>query len=342
MSPSSSTEKTSSGLNIESDLAGLDLSTSPTMGNQQSDQEAIRETTLMPLYNMAESTSPKVAEYPSNNAGANENSLAPTTLNSFTRFMDLPTELRLAIWELSCEMPRFVDFWMGTTRNIKCPNIDAKHRRRTEKYLNSFACRPVYKSHAKTVPSILHTSQEARAVGLNYFSPLFNEYQHNIPVRSFAQPQVYRVPPQFYFNRAYDILVIPPSMSAAMGYETMNHLVKKICSGDIRKIAVSSFEGSYLFLPRKALLQTYTKVWKKSFSTGCLWITSLCLSILTTEIWLILSLDLLMTRLLAHYGLTRGRYWNLGLKVFALDMGRRWTSFFKADLMSRHPVNYQV
>lgn len=76
------------------------------------------------------------------------------TLEVFTCFPNLPPELRQKIWKEGCCVSRNIDLWVTKNRN---PGKLNRH---------PFICR----SHSQRPPAILHTTKEAREVGLRYYS----------------------------------------------------------------------------------------------------------------------------------------------------------------------------
>ena len=78
-------------------------------------------------------------------------------LTEFTCFPTLPIELRQEIWKDACNIPRVIDLWgvwLKGTVSIGVEDIWRVH---------------MWKSH-NAVPSILHTSHEARTVALRHYT----------------------------------------------------------------------------------------------------------------------------------------------------------------------------
>ncbi len=124
------------------------------------------------------------------------------TLIHFPKFPELAPEIRLKIWKQICFLPRMVDLWQVQTDFI------FPHCRIYE-----------YKSHCP-IPAILHTSQEARDVGLKYYIRGFGREAEQWtvvdgPDGHWAEEFLpLQFPPRIYFNPQCDIICpIPEGMN---------------------------------------------------------------------------------------------------------------------------------
>lgn len=124
---------------------------------------------------------------------------------TFTCFPRMPLELRLEIWRLASCVPRTVDVWTATDDFSDCRNIFTFQRTESPK--------PSIYYTANAVPGILHTSREAREIGLqSYILDLGNHFETSptlaphFEVRRILLRLEVVVPPQIYINWKYDII----------------------------------------------------------------------------------------------------------------------------------------
>jgi hypothetical protein len=107
---------------------------------------------------------------------------------TFTRFGELPSELRLKIWNFACFQTRNVDIFtdnLGTVRVSDDIHFD------TFKFYSHFC------SH----PTVLHVSRESREEGLKHYTLEFGT-THNFPIIDISTP------PRIYVNFACDRLCL--------------------------------------------------------------------------------------------------------------------------------------
>lgn len=104
----------------------------------------------------------------------------------FTLFPNLPPELRNKIWNEHCTQyePQIIDLW--ATKD----STETKMR---------------YGTHSQA-PPILHTSREARSIGLKYYKLLFEEDIQGEIFRDIGNPKK----PHIYVNWEHDILFPVP------------------------------------------------------------------------------------------------------------------------------------
>lgn len=130
----------------------------------------------------------------------------------FTCFPKLPPELRHKIWHNACSVPRLIDLWPKLTGPAET----------AQDFFEEFEIPPfILKSHCQRIPPILHTSKEAREVGLqNYelsFGTAFNQSMHGARFLITKDPEI-------YVNWKYDIiyLIILPNLDPD---QWLNHLL---------------------------------------------------------------------------------------------------------------------
>ncbi|KAE9375634.1 hypothetical protein N431DRAFT_437128 [Stipitochalara longipes BDJ] len=107
---------------------------------------------------------------------------------TFTRFGELPSEIRLKIWRHACFQPRNVDIFtdnLGTIRVSDDTQFD------TYKFYSHFC------SH----PGVLHVCREAREEGLKHYKLEFGT-SHHFPIINISTP------PRTYVNFACDRLCL--------------------------------------------------------------------------------------------------------------------------------------
>lgn len=111
----------------------------------------------------------------------------------FPLFPTLPFELRLQIWEYLCFIPRVIDI-RSSTSGLEC-------------FQDEFHEQPwFYHTESATIPAVLHTSHEARAVGLDIYSLHYGtEFDMQANRRSRASVEL-TTPPRIYINWACDII----------------------------------------------------------------------------------------------------------------------------------------
>lgn len=226
---------------IVSKMVNVTLNTSSIMDIRQFNQEATPELALLSPHESPKSAEPNPPCMPTmdNNLQASfAIGKKSTPLATFTCFPALPTELRLAIWALSCQIPRNVDVWVRSARNITFPHDDAVKKARAERSLKiptPYGRKLVYKSHAGTIPPILHTSSESRLVALEHYSPLGSSHKEDISLDSHDSDYgEYIIPPELYFNSATDVLVVPtykrpgPPMVMKHVLHNQGHTIRKV------------------------------------------------------------------------------------------------------------------
>lgn len=115
--------------------------------------------------------------------------------STFLQFPNLPIEIRLKVWKLSCFVTRNVDIATGTI-GVTFGTEDEVGAR--PHYYRS-RCRP---------PSLLHVCKESREEGLKYYKLAFGvEYKVLVGNRTMPQLTV-SSPPRIYFHWAMDWLCV--------------------------------------------------------------------------------------------------------------------------------------
>ncbi|CZR60158.1 uncharacterized protein PAC_10054 [Phialocephala subalpina] len=167
----------------------------------------------------------------------------------FTPFPRLPIELRLKVWKYACFKPRLIDLWF-------VPVADKRDSFKFDEFQQPF----IYESHCRQAPAVLHTSQEARNVGLQHYSLEFGskfEGQVIFPMSGFENFLMARgtievsMPPQIYVNWACDIICPMPALRSGSLDEHFREEVYDDISfwsnlwhnfPELRKIAVASHQ----------------------------------------------------------------------------------------------------
>ena len=130
---------------------------------------------------------PQTAVSSSNSAITNEK------LSKFTLFPKMALELREMVWSQACKVERVVDLWfepLGGRAGL--PLFDTI----------SQIPPVVYRSRTK-VPAILHTSKEARATGLKYFTL---EFGNKTTYQDGGTTMEFTTSARTYVNWEYDII----------------------------------------------------------------------------------------------------------------------------------------
>jgi len=122
----------------------------------------------------------------------------------FTCFPKLPPELRNKIWKGACSVPRIIDLWA----------VPIFGKTGEEFFSENFSrIGPIaYKSHSRQPPAILHTSREARTLGLECYSLEFGdeikESINGVEVKM-------SIPAKIYINWKCDIICPMPAIYSA-------------------------------------------------------------------------------------------------------------------------------
>ncbi|KAK0101104.1 hypothetical protein ONS95_012912 [Cadophora gregata] len=140
-----------------------------------------------------------------------------------TLFPNMPLELREMIWTQACRVERVVDIWVKVVGGSAGKNFfDTIRVRRAVNY----------KSHAK-LPSVLHTSKEARQIGLKHYTMVLGSKYTN----SYRGTKIeFSTPARIYFNCEYDILC-PIFASWEAEYQFMKDVSTPEVFPKIRRIA---------------------------------------------------------------------------------------------------------
>ncbi|KAG4427716.1 hypothetical protein IFR05_016802 [Cadophora sp. M221] len=115
----------------------------------------------------------------------------------FTIFPLLSLEMRLLVWEFVCFQPRLVDIW-PTKSGIELLARLFLEEGFEEPYYNY--------THCGTVPSILHTSREARTVGLQYYQLEFGTEAKADNSGASRGTLSFSTPPRIFVNWECDIV----------------------------------------------------------------------------------------------------------------------------------------
>jgi 2EXR family len=99
-------------------------------------------------------------------------------LNTFTRFSELPSELRIKIWSFVCFQPRNVDVFTETLGTIRVSD---------DTHFDTYK----FYSHFCSHPAILHVSKEAREEGLKHYQLEFGTSHHFSIVKISTPPRIY-------------------------------------------------------------------------------------------------------------------------------------------------------
>lgn len=185
-----------------SDKADDDEDSDEQVGDEDDADEANSDEDVQPPLFFNRSTNPSPDAATTAFASTNDRGASSKV---FTLFPRLPTELRLKIWKDACFEPRLIDLWFVPVELNQSINFDE-------------TAQPfVFRSHSRGVPSILHTSQEARIVGLqNYsldFDTAFEGELAHIPGHVTGGTSIeITAPPQIYVNWSCDIICPMPTL----------------------------------------------------------------------------------------------------------------------------------
>ncbi len=130
-------------------------------------------------------------------------------LDKFTRFSELPSELRIKIWTFVCFQPRNVDIF---TENLGAIRVSDDAQFETYRFYSHFC------SH----PSLLHACQEAREEGLKYYKLGYGT-SHHFPFINVSTP------PRIYVNFACDRLCLLNADSLKSDLEDRFEKFVEIC-----------------------------------------------------------------------------------------------------------------
>jgi hypothetical protein len=159
------------------------------------------------------------------------------TLTEFTRFKELPLELRLNIWDLVAFTPRNIDIWLGERTFL---NEKMGWTENTARY-------NIYFFHSTTAPPLLlHVDQEARAEGLKVYKLDFRVV-HDLKRAAGLGPSTLEISfdPSIYINWAVDTLCV--MNTSKFSIRTNDFICKDLASrlkaGNIGRLA---FNVEYL------------------------------------------------------------------------------------------------
>ncbi|PMD49319.1 uncharacterized protein K444DRAFT_713022 [Hyaloscypha bicolor E] len=157
----------------------------------------------------------------------------------FTLFPKLPPELRNKIWKNACFVTRLIDLW-------KFPIGEKEFRDACIEEFNKTIW--VYKSHSQT-PLIMHTPQEARAVGLGYYKLSFGK---NFSAKIGQSEVIMSTPARIYLHWEYDVICPMPICLREEGctiYRGSGPLVRELkdISPLMRRLALGKYDSACIF-----------------------------------------------------------------------------------------------
>ncbi|KAM0127789.1 hypothetical protein ACHAPC_010450 [Botrytis cinerea] len=142
--------------------------------------------------------------------------VAPDVIGIFK----LPTEIRVRIWELVANQPRNLDIW---------------HRRLGyfEEERSRFACQVTHWVTLSAVPSILHVSQESRAVGLKFY-----QLDFGVTIRPYHGMKITNEP-RIYVNWDTDRIVVLQTNKQGYGaFSEMINSDQRLVGTRLNKVAI--------------------------------------------------------------------------------------------------------
>ncbi|KUJ11602.1 uncharacterized protein LY89DRAFT_739030 [Mollisia scopiformis] len=145
---------------------------------------------------------------------------------SFTRFLDLPLEIRQKIWDEASSIPRVIDISPRPAFSLSISLAFFEEFRRAP---------VVFQTYCQRIPSILHVPREARRIGLEHY-----ELGFGTDFRDSADPvALLKADPKIYINWDNDIICLLLDREIYSLHVTDHTTWSAIISGELENLPIS-------------------------------------------------------------------------------------------------------